>query len=362
MEPIHFFEPLLELWSHAGDIIYQNVDWPKVISVLFAAITTLTTIALKWRSTGYRQMYRLQEFLEQQETRLTDARKNLSSHFRVPSPGQPDDQPAFCSRRLGRTLKKMHWGYGIAGTNDLKGAVQVSANQAKLARLQAEEHQKRQALAHLLLGARAAARTSTDPVVRQSARATALVEFDSALKINPEDTEALEYAAMMLLELANPQGALDRLNDLIALRLKEGGHALARAYQLQANAFERLPIAQNGNANAALSYALQCMPDDRVIERAAAHEHQGVVRMKLRFYPAANRSFQDAMLGYQSRRSTPEGEAGLNRVMATIADLNRQHKDGQAMPGNDGTTLNSPLASQSGSLSGLFTRFAKPNG
>ena len=247
-----FLHLILETWAAIVAKFIPGVEASKVLSVLVPLAPAVYGIVIKWKNSGYRRLDRLEEFLAEQEKRVAGARAELSAIAQVPSPAKPLNEPAFNSRELGRALRKMHWGYGSAATNDLVGAVGISAERAKLAKAQAEDHEKRQALGHLLLGARAASKDITDTNARNAMRSKALAEFERALEINPKDVQALEYAGLVLLEIANPAGALERFNELIDLRRAEGGANLARAYRLQASAFENLPSPLNGNANNAL--------------------------------------------------------------------------------------------------------------
>ena len=323
MDTIEFLRALSEGGTHGWEYIHSNFDPARAVPILFAALTAVTSVYLKWRNSGYRLVTRLEEFLKEEESKLATARAELARLIEYPSPDRPLDRPAFGSRPLSRALRKMDWGYGIAASNDLKGSVNLSSDQARLSANQSEQHLKRKALAHLLLGARAASHHYIDPIQRNEARSRALAEFDNALKINSKDAQALEYAGMMLLELANPRGALERFKELIEVRKVLGGADLARAYRLQASAFENLPSPELGNANIALNSAFQHMPADATLDRAQTHEHQGLIRSKLENFRAANRNFEDALTIYQALRNTAEGQAGLVRVKGALARLNK---------------------------------------
>jgi tetratricopeptide (TPR) repeat protein len=318
------FHSIMEQWSNISVSFFNGLEGPKILGILIPLLPACYGLYIKWRSSGYRLLDRLDEYLDQQEKRLVISRKAVSALFQCPSPARTLEQPAFNPGALSKSLRKMNWGYGTAAVNDLNGAVSISANQALRAKKQLDEFQNRQAIARLLLGAKEASRNLHDPVERTKSREAALEHFDRAIEINSGDADAIEYAGMMLLELANPAGALQRFNDLLALR--QGGRdgtGLARAYRLQATAYENLPAPLNNNANAALANALAALPAAEAFERALTHEHRGNVRIKLGFYAAANSSFQSALTIYQSFRTTRDGHAGLQRVNAAIAKLNR---------------------------------------
>lgn len=358
-----FLHLMFETWAAIVTNFIPGVEASKVLSILVPLAPAAYGILVKWRNSGYRRLDRLEEFLAEQEKRVEFARAQLSAIAQVPSPAKSIGEPAFDPRALGRALRKMHWGYGSAATSELAGAVVVSAERAKLARAQADDHERRQALAHLLLGARAASKNVSDTSARNALRATALSEFDKALEINPKDLQALEYAGLVLLEIANPAGALERFSELIELRQREGGANLARAYRLQASAFENLPIPLNGNANNALSSAVQHLPEDAALDLARTHEHQGVVRMKMRnANAAANRSFQKALTFYDSMKDTSDGRNGLARVSALLATLNRlQVSDSQIENTTERLAAVQTMAPTRGNSS-FFAKFAKPSG
>ena len=255
----------------------------------------------------------------------------------------------------------MDWGYGKAALNDLEGATRISADQARLSQEQSGQHKEWQALAHLLLGTRAASKQISDINDRNAARSEALGHFEKALEINPKDPEAIEYAGMMLLELANPSGALRRFEELINIRQAEGGLNLARAYRLQATAYENLPNPSYSNANVALINALRYLPDVPAIQRALTHEHHALVRTKMtNANIVANTSLQHALTIYQSIREVPEGKGGLDRVNAAIAALNRLQSGDLALPAL--VQHQPPPPANPSGMFGLFTKTAKTSG
>ncbi len=333
------------------EFVHANFDPVKAITIAFAALSALTGIWIKWRNSGYRQVDRLREFIDAQEKRLDHSRQALASTFQLPRPDWPDDQPAFNAKKLRSRLRYMNWGFGQAASNDLLGAIHLSGQRAELANAKAEEHRKREALAHLLQGARLAARAVGDDHERCRVRTEALEHFRAALKIDSADADALEYALMMMLELANPRGVLAEVNDLVKLREPKGGFELARAFRLRAMAYEQLPTPQLGNANSAMIAAVNCMPDTQVLEKAVFHEHHGLIRIKARTPGVANQSLQEALILYQRLSRTKEGEDGVKRVARLIAELNSIQID--ELP--DPTTVG-------GNGSGWITKLSKQHG
>lgn len=307
-------QAVFEFANHGWEFLVTNFDPVKAFTIGLAAITSLISIVIKVRNSGFRLVTRLEEFLAHQDQRLAQSRLTLSRLVETPVPGGTHTAFAFDEKKLHRAIRYMHWGFGKAAENDLSKAIQISANQARLSLKQSQEHKNRQALAHLLLGARAASKPLANPLQRASARHEALTHFDAALQINPRDADALEYSAMMLLELADPAGALARINELIELRQMAGGFALAKAYRLQASAFEALPQPQLLNANNALVSALDCIPAEMAMERAYTAEQLGRVRFSRGTYPSARRSLLESRKIYASLKSMPGAQAGFMRV------------------------------------------------
>ena len=333
------FEDLIhaiaEQWSHVAVTFFNGIEAPKILSVLIPLGPATYGIYIKWRNSGYRMVDRLEEFVKAQDKRLNRARDELRSVVRYPSPSATTEDTLFAGRRLGRTLRRMEWGFGSVAVGNLLEAVDMSAKREELTRKLASEHGRRRALAHLLLGAKHASSFPADPLKRNSERIRALENFDAALEINPDDDEALEYAGLMCLELANPLAAVERFERLIELRKMSGDRLLWRAYQLQATAYERLPSPNYRDANKALIDAVKCYDlGGAPLERAHLHEQHGNVRVKCSAFIVANQSFQSAQGIYEKFQDTAEGKAGLERVTQAIARLNtaQQIDDGSASP------------------------------
>jgi tetratricopeptide (TPR) repeat protein len=252
---------VLAQWAHITIAIFAGIGFAKILSVLIPLIPEAYGVYIKWRNSGYRLVDRLEEFLTDQELKISTSRSELANLLQRPPIDHDEMRTAFDEKAVRKIVRKMEWGFGTAAPNDLVGAVTISGKRAALARKQAKEHEERQALAHLLLGAKAAARQTDDPTRRNAARSEALEAFDRALRINPRDADALEYSIMMLLELNEPSVALERLKTLISLRNKEGeGTGLGRAHRLEAMVYENLSPPKNGLAYGALRRAVNELP------------------------------------------------------------------------------------------------------
>lgn len=319
---------VLDQWAHITVGIFAGVGFAKLLSVLIPLIPALYGIYIKWRNSGYRLVDRLEEFLAEQESKVAVSRQQLADVLQRPSIDRDEMRTAFDERSLKKIVRKMDWGFGTAAPNDLAGAVVVSSKQAELARVQAKEHEDRQALAHLLMGAKAAARQIDDPARRNAARSEALAAFDRALKINPRDADALEYSIMMLLELREPSIALDRIKALHSLRAKGGGgSSLGRAYRLEAMAYERLSPPKYKRAYGALLKAVSELPPGLMIDRGLLYEHLAKIATKLNYSDAVGRHLDMAWTCYNEMTNTPEGKSGCNRVSAELSAIENSKPD-----------------------------------
>ncbi|MBS0231888.1 MAG: hypothetical protein JSR99_00195 [Proteobacteria bacterium] len=322
---------IFQFVSESGDHVVQffssGWDASKAISVLIAALSALASIFVKWRNSGYRLVDRLEECLTGQETKISVARGQLANLLQRPPIEHDQTRTAFDEKSVRKIVRKMEWGFGTAAPNDLVGAVAVSSKQAELARRQAKEHQERQALAHLLLGAKAAARLIDDSARRSAVRSQALEEFDSALRINPRDADALEYSIMMLLELNEPSVALERLKTLIPLRRKEGGAGLGRAHRLEAMAYENLSPPKNRPAYEALRRAVSELPPGMTIDCGLLYEHLAKIAQKLNYPDAPERYLNMAWDCYRKMQNSSEGKKGCQRVSTELTVIENAKPD-----------------------------------
>lgn len=324
---------VLEQWAHITVAIFAGVGFAKVLSVLIPLLPAAYGIYIKWRNSGYRLVDRLEEFLTDQEAKVAVSRSQLAKLLHRPPIDNSAPHTAFDGKALRKIVRKLDWGFGTAAPNDLSGAVLVSGKRAALARKQAKEHDERQALAHLLLGAKAAAQQIEDPARRNAARSEALEEFDNALKINPRDPEALEYSVMMLLELNEPNVALERIKTLISLRKKEEyGANLGRAHRLEALAYENQTPPKNKSAYEALLKAVDELPPGMMIDCGLIYEHLAKIAQKLNFTDAPERHLRRAWDCYHKMRNSGEGQKGLLRVSADLSTIQSAKGDGAKGP------------------------------
>lgn len=319
-----FFHSLMEQWSHGATEIFNQIGAAKIWAFAIPLVPASYGVWVKWRNSGYRMLDRLKEFLDQQEKRVGEARTELAKHAVLPLAYSPHIQPTFHARGLNTSIRKMNWGFGPTSVGRLHEAARVSAQRAELSRRQSEEHLKRQALVHLLIGAKEAARDLKDAQVRTISRGAALKEFEKALAISPNDPEALQYSGLMLLQLARPVEAVDRFTQLVELRKATAGKSLADAYRLLATAYENYPgTGKLKLASGELTRALRAIPADHPFDLALIHEHQGWVRKKMGAQNAIE-SFREASRLFATLASTADGQEGAKRVAEAIALLNAE--------------------------------------
>ncbi len=313
----------------AGIWTFLTTGWDaaKTISAIAALVTITSTgfgLYLKYRTSGRQLVKRMLEFIKANDKRLADTRTTLGTTAHLPSPSRDTAEPVFPRHVLEPKLKKLKWGRSQKASKALAKAITAADERATVANLRAQSQRREQALAHLMLGAVHASHQSDDTGELAEARALALAEFDKALAIDPEDRDAIQYAGMMLLQMANARGALDRFNTLVNLAKVDADKLrLARAYRLQATAYASLPSPEWMNANGALITALNEYPQTTPpLEHAEAHEQHGDVRTSWQRFGVANTSYQAALTIYYANRSVPAAAEGITRVSGKLAKLN----------------------------------------
>lgn len=318
------FQFISESGDHAVQFVVSGWDASKAVSVSIAALSALASIYVKWRNSGYRLVDRLEEFLVAEEGKVGDCRKALSAISEIPRPGRRADAPTFVAKTLKRTITKMDWGFGSVALNDLHGAVYTMSRQARLSREQGDLHERKEMLAHLLLGAKAASRPHRTDEERVASRTEALGEFNKVLELDHRDPDALEYSGLMLLELSNAPTAIARFEKLLRIRRREKDQiSIVRTRRLLATAYGKLPRPDWAAANRELTAALQELPDSHPLMRAQINEQQAAVRIKRRYFGAARDNLIAASTIYLSISNDSEGKAGMARVNDLETEIER---------------------------------------
>jgi tetratricopeptide (TPR) repeat protein len=298
-------------------------DASRVVHVGLAIAGTSFGAIMAWRNAEERVLERLRGYLLREERRVEQARAALLDRFRRPHLGKAADIKIFSNRELDsafrrlrkepRLFKRKFW---TRAQRELVHVADITKEKAQLARSLERVHQKQNAAAHLLLGAMADARSD---------HATAWDHFEAALKIDNNDTEALEYAGIQLLKLGNAERALEYFTRLLVLAVTSSDKMLTvRTLRNQANAYERQPRPQLNQARDALRKATAALPENAdPVEAAATFEFLGNVRRRLNVRKRARDSFTEALRRYATQK-TPEAHEGVERMNTAIEEINRE--------------------------------------
>ena len=168
---------------------------------------------------------------------------------------------------------------------------------------------------------------------------------------------------MMLLELNEPNVALQRFDNLIECRKDAGGGtALARAYRLQAIANERQVPPKNRLAYDALLRAVAELSPGCTLDHAITYEHLAMVAGKRSFTAIYAQNLQRAWSYYHALRSSAEGKSGLDRVSAKLAQLNASTGDADSNISTNSLQASESNMSPAVRLIGWLSKLTKPNG
>ena len=310
----------------------KTVDGPsKLIAPAITIASGSYAIYKGYMYAEARLHYRLGDYLEREERRLADARKQLRLIIERPNVDRRFRAPIFLVPPLRRVVRELGWGSYFLGPQlgyvsfQLDTSITQLESQTKLSKANHRHLERQLATAHLLKGAMHVAEASTANQSNGGNRAlvsSALNHFQSALAVDADDCEALEYAGHMHVYLQQDQDAeslLDRLLDLTSGQAK----SLTRARAFRYKADIAAGRSRNGIARSQLREALRVLPnllgEDR-IEEAEIHE------------ALADR--QDAMGNHRQASShwgiaeaifrlvkTPTAIEGNSRVLAKLARL-----------------------------------------
>ena len=311
------------LWGVIWEFLTTGWDASKVIQIGLAIAGTSFGAVMAWRNAEERVLERLKQFLLREERRVEQARAELLARIQRPHIAKSGDVQIFSNNELRNALhrfaRKPHV-FGrrslVRAERELAHVVDLAGEKIRFAEGLQHVHQRQYAAAHLILGALADAR---------SENATAWNHFEAALKINPNDVEALEYAGIQLLKLANAEKALEYFTKLLALAERSPDKMLLfRTLRNQANAHERQPRPQLTHARDTLLRAVAAMPDNvDPREAAAAHEALGNLRRRLNAPKRARNSFTEALRRFATQ-NTAEGTSGVERMNKAIKFINRE--------------------------------------
>jgi tetratricopeptide (TPR) repeat protein len=326
---------LREMADFAGDWYQKTVDGPsRLIAPAISIASGSYAIFKAYKYAERRLHYRLTDYLEREERRLADARKQLRLIVERPNVDRWFRKPVFLVPPLKRAVRELGWGSYFLGPQlgyvsfQLDASVEQLTRQIAISGLRHQHLRKQLATAHVLKGAMHVAEASAsegDPSTTRVRMINALNHFDSALSVDADDCDALEYAGHAHVALRDNVQANARLDRVLALT--EGvGRSLSRARALRYKADLAAANGNNGIAKRRLYESLRALPnlpDDDRIEEAEIHENLGDRHMNLGEHVRARSHWEIALALFQGVK-TKAGLEGVARVRAKLAQLDQR--------------------------------------
>lgn len=308
----------------------KTVDGPsKLIAPAITIASGSYAIYKGYMYAEARLHYRLGDYLEREERRLADARKQLRLIIERPNVDRRFREPIFLVPPLKRAVRDLGWGSYFLGPQlgyvsfQLDTSITQLERQVKLSETNHRHLERQLATAHLLKGAMHVAEASTAKQGNGGNRAlvsSALNHFQSALAVDKNDCEALEYAAHMHICLKQDKDADELLNRVLGLTTPNAKSlSRARAYRYKAD------IATIGVAPKHLKDALRALPnlhgDDRV-EEAEMHEALADRQNAMRRHVQARSHWEIAKALYRELSGQQAVDAA-ERVASKLAVLDQ---------------------------------------
>jgi len=364
-----------ELFQRLPELIekFRNPDW-KIWDTISAALAVLGTIAtvlgtyIKWRNSGIRRAARLQEFLKEREDRVATARWNLRTITNRPTAqlrngADTPKLPVFQPRQLDKQIKHRPWVHLFSRHTAVGKAISRGHERLTVAKRAIETNERELFLAHLTRGAIHDSRGEHED---------ALGHFNAALKLRPDDVQALEYAGLQLVLTGSAEAAIVHLEavtvnastDDLAIgsfdenswqRIRSGkaevsvdelsyltrmlalshqrGDLLtaARAHRAIAFAFERSTVPRPRDAVRHARLATQTYPENAPIEeQAGAWEHVGclVYNRSPHYWQAAQYALRQARSRYAGLHPRSEAKRRVQRIDQLIASIDKSKAQG----------------------------------
>jgi tetratricopeptide (TPR) repeat protein len=260
---------------------------------------------------------RLLDFLKREEKRLAAGCHKILTAQERPTPLRPQLEPIYTNRALNRALIKLRLGKRDQALSALEEALTLIDQKVHTADQLRSAHERQRGAAHLMLGSIADSKGQ---------HAQALEHFEAALRINPDDLDALKYVGLQFLKSANPKQALTCFEKLETKAREKSDELLAaQSVVLQAHANYALPAPRLGRANALLRRVTFNFPGTMpLLERAGVHEFHGLVRRELG-RPIALQSYKQAQKTFEvlmsHRGNVTEARQGFARVSAIINEI-----------------------------------------
>jgi len=316
----------------ATDWYQKTVDGPsKLIAPAITIASGSYAIYKGYKYADARLHYRLGDYLAREERRLADARKQLRLIIERPNVERRFREPIFLAPPLKRAVRDLGWGSYFLGPQlgyvsfQLDSSITQLDRQVKLSRVNHQHLERQLATAHLLKGAMHVAEASTAGDAAQVDRvalSSALNHFQSALTVEPNDHEALEYASHMHVSLQQYQEAevlLDRLVRITSNDTKSLTRARAYRYKSEMEAFRK----RKNIARESARHALGALPNlhgaDR-IEEAEMHENLGDRQIALNAHRKARADWEIAQALFRQLPGANPA-AAANRVAEKLANL-----------------------------------------
>ncbi len=317
----------------ATDYYQQIVEGPS--KLIAPAITIGSGSYAIYKSYAYaesRLHYRLGDYIEREEKRLADARKQLRLIIERPNVDRRFREPIFLEPSLKRAIRNLGWGSYFLGPQlgyvsfQLDTSITRLERQVKLSEGHHRHLERQLATAHMLRGAMGVAdaakarQSSMDDRVQIN---NALHHFEAALNAHDKDCESLEYAAHMHVYLKQDRDAgrlLDRVLEVTSGEAKSLSRA--RAYRYKSD-IEAATEGQRKKAKNSAKSALAVLPNlygQDLIEEAEMQEIVGDRQIVLHAHVQARSHWQIARALF-AQIKTATAEEGIRRVDKKLADL-----------------------------------------
>jgi tetratricopeptide (TPR) repeat protein len=336
----HLFIVLDGLFRSAETFLMTGWDLTKVLQAIAAVVTILTGVYAIYKAIKFaerRLASRLRTFLQREEKRLVNGCRKVLTDNEKPWRLRPGIEPIYTNRELNRALIKLRFGKKAKAQEALEEALKLIDQRIDTAINWKGTHERQKALAHLLLGSIADSNHDLNK---------ALEHFETALRIDGNDLDALKYAGMQLLKMENANDALTYFIKL-GVKAKEKSNPLieARSFVWQARTLFKLGTLTHLNrANALLRQVIFNFPRSMsLLEQAEVHEFHGLVRRGLTRSRVSIESYQKAReiyesLLYRQGRVGKDAREGLDRVKNTLSELRQIAPEGAT--GNSAKTAN----------------------
>jgi tetratricopeptide (TPR) repeat protein len=317
-------------WLSKPETSVPAIKLIQATAALIGATISVLGFYKAWRYAERRLGKRLDEFLDSQEIKLVAARKKLTE-VRGVHPNEVFDISTLLSKReLKTVLKAFGKRFRSPAKYALEEAVTRTSERGHLAQKKEKLHLKEKAVAHLLLGAIADSENQNQ---------AALIHFQSALELDPEDSEALEYAGFQYLKLGSAAEALAAFTKLESLARERRDPLLqAQALTNSGMAFEKLPTPRLRNASIAYGSAIGIFPKDGPqVELARIYERRALVSIELGYRPLAHECLMHALARYaeheRTRKRRRAEQPGTTRILAALKTLEQMNN---GVPASDG--------------------------